>query len=1170
MIECHKRRWRDFAKFDVERVWGSNEIMELSRFLVLGAVARFCGAGSSFRSIVKLRCLLTLALAVLCSGFGVCQTLTTNWTAGAVQWRGGDNTLGLGGTKLNPYTVSSNGAYAIAFSGYGPQTMVVMKLPSYQVMWCKDVGNSESAAITADGSKIWVEVSIGGGSSRVEELNLLDGTPVMYNGSPKFVFTNNGQAVTACVGQELVLNSGGTFQVYDETTVAQLTPANPLSGWVGTSKYNGQWMDFDCQVTNLGGALGRLNFYNLRTGELLGNILTSTPNTFLLGTDPVGGLLVGFENSTSNTPLYYYSSLDEVWTGGPSSYVNQPNWGGYNPVLYGVGSLYSIPTASGSDPYGLVTFQDVSGLEDYVLYNSQSLNVLNSGILDATPMSSSLGLTDFMVSVGLSAGNSLLTLSGRLGTPTFRSYPVSSSGLGSPTPLNSLIDGGFNCLAVTSSPAGVVAGFDSIGVGNNAFPFSAGLLPENGGTLKWLSGTSCNCWIPRVSSDGNYLLAVEPFDGLYGITHGHLDVLNPITGTSLLAQPFDCEYQDARWIGDGQILAVNPNGSTQILNFTAPGTGEANGAISVSPTQYPFGFNTSGYSIGHVPFEVVTVPGASGAIATHYAVGISSTNYGQLACTSLDGTTPGTTTVLNNPVGGPAYPGNRVTALSNGQVAFFGLLNNTTLAWGFFQIQSGQLVWTRNITCPISIVLLGSPTFMGAISQDGTVAAFSQDQGSGVTGDPLAGNQVSLFRCSDGLPLGTSTTLDTGQDAIFSTDVNALYVADLSSSRLTEYEVPNWISYFGPGGTVSSGATGIGLKVTLTRPAGPKGVTVSLTYPAGVSGKTSLFFSSGMVSQSFPVSFVPVLSTTTYTVTATTTDQNVNLPMTTTFTETAPALVSVSYNPTSVGGGTTPTGTINVSGQLPSGAQIALTSSNPNVTVPSTVTTAAAGSTVTFTTGTAATTSPYTSTVKATFGGKTVSTVLGVNPTPIVFAVDSASVLGGDSLAATVTAAAPAPVGGLTYSVTSSSPSTLSVPSTVTIPQGSLKVDFSLNSNPVAVGSPVTVTVTPKGAASSFAVTQTVTVTPPLLIGAEFDPDTVVSGQSTALILLLSGPAAAGQTVSLSSNSSRLVVPATLTCQPGQVFQTFPFTTSGSGRGTAQVTVTVNGVSQAVTLTLTP
>jgi hypothetical protein len=90
------------------------------------------------------------------------------------------------------------------------------------------------------------------------------------------------------------------------------------------------------------------------------------------------------------------------------------------------------------------------------------------------------------------------------------------------------------------------------------------------------------------------------------------------------------------------------------------------------------------------------------------------------------------------------------------------------------------------------------------------------------------------------------------------------------------------------------------------------------------------------------------------------------------------------------------------------------------------------------------------------------------------------------------------------------------------------------------------------------------------LLDAALDPDTVASGQWTTLVLLLSGPTAAGQQVSLSSDSSRLVVPSTVTCQAGEFIQTFPFKTTGTGRGTAHLTVTVNGVSQTLTLTLTP
>ena len=128
-------------------------------------------------------------------------------------------------------------------------------------------------------------------------------------------------------------------------------------------------------------------------------------------------------------------------------------------------------------------------------------------------------------------------------------------------------------------------------------------------------------------------------------------------------------------------------------------------------------------------------------------------------------------------------------------------------------------------------------------------------------------------------------------------------------------------------------------------------------------------------------------------------------------------LYSIGFNPTSVNGGTSSTGTVTLSGAAPSGgAVVTLSSSGSAATVPANVTVAAGATTATFTVTTSAVTAATPVTISASYGGTTKTTLLTVNPATAAalssVALNPATVNGGASSTGTVTLSGAAPTGG--------------------------------------------------------------------------------------------------------------------------------------------------------------
>ena len=162
-----------------------------------------------------------------------------------------------------------------------------------------------------------------------------------------------------------------------------------------------------------------------------------------------------------------------------------------------------------------------------------------------------------------------------------------------------------------------------------------------------------------------------------------------------------------------------------------------------------------------------------------------------------------------------------------------------------------------------------------------------------------------------------------------------------------------------------------------------------------------------------------------------------------------PSLSSVGLNPSTITGGQSATGTVNLTGPTPSaGALVSLSSANPAASVPSSITIPANSSSASFTISTTTVTTTTVGNITATYSGASKSAILTVNP-PAPAAISSltlspSTIVGGSTATGTVTLTKAAPAGGIVVNLTSSNSIRAKVPATVLIPADALSQVFNI------------------------------------------------------------------------------------------------------------------------------
>ena len=396
---------------------------------------------------------------------------------------------------------------------------------------------------------------------------------------------------------------------------------------------------------------------------------------------------------------------------------------------------------------------------------------------------------------------------------------------------------------------------------------------------------------------------------------------------------------------------------------------------------------------------------------------------------------------------------------------------------------------------------------------------------------PAQSNSGTYVATAPIVPAPTSVVVRASEGGI---DVDGtLFIDDIDIASINFVPATDVVS-----GTVLDGT------VTLSREAGPDGFTVDLTTSnpdAGTLSTTTVTIPAGATtSPTFQFTAAVVATDQTTTVSASRpgyTTRSVDITV-------RAITATLAMNPASVVGGfQNSTGTITLSDPAPpTGIQFAVTSNNPAVTVPATVTVAGGATTATFTATTTEVNAAQTVTIRAEASAVVFDTAdLVVTPVALGLSLDPTSVLGGDSSTGTVTIGLPAPAGGFTLTLTSSN-AAATVPGSVTIAEGETSATFVINTTKVAADVSATITATTPAGTTATAVLQ---VRAPAIISFFIDPTLVVGPDSTfgtVTIETTAGPG--GVPVQISDDNANASAPATVVIPEGQDSVTFEITTN--------------------------
>lgn len=276
-------------------------------------------------------------------------------------------------------------------------------------------------------------------------------------------------------------------------------------------------------------------------------------------------------------------------------------------------------------------------------------------------------------------------------------------------------------------------------------------------------------------------------------------------------------------------------------------------------------------------------------------------------------------------------------------------------------------------------------------------------------------------------------------------------------------------------------------------------------------------------------------------------------------------LNTMTLNQSYVEGGTTVTGTVNLTAAAPAGgAVVTLSSNNGSATVPASVTVPAAAVSTNFNVNTTAPGSIQNATISATYLAVTRTQPLAVYPlyVPTSFNVSPSTIAAGGVVTGTVIINNPAPAGGITINITEST-SFLSAPASVNIAMANNNASFPIQTYNPAASITVAINVT-RGATT---ITRNITVTPLSMTSFTLSSNSIYGGTNVTGTVNLSVPAPVGLTIPVSDNSASVTSPAPMTFVTGNTSGTFTLVTYPTAT-THNATISVSKHGQTLTQTL--
>ena len=280
-----------------------------------------------------------------------------------------------------------------------------------------------------------------------------------------------------------------------------------------------------------------------------------------------------------------------------------------------------------------------------------------------------------------------------------------------------------------------------------------------------------------------------------------------------------------------------------------------------------------------------------------------------------------------------------------------------------------------------------------------------------------------------------------------------------------------------------------------------------------------------------------------------------------------PAVASLSVGQQRVSGGLGLLATVTIDAPAPAGGlQIDLSQSSTILDIPASIQIDEGQTTGTFDIDSAPVAIDTAVVVTATGGGESASTVLMIQaPMVSQLQLTPQSVIGGTSVTGLVLLGSPAPAGGATVALASTSLNA-TVPTSVVIAAGQYSAPFTVTTRSVAVDGSAVLSATAFGTR----VKSTLSILGPKVQMLQLPASTITSGISQlATVILTTAAPTGGKVVILSSSSVNVTVPASVTVLAGQTTATFLVASVAvTSQETATITATTNGSTGTANLTL--
>ena len=512
--------------------------------------------------------------------------------------------------------------------------------------------------------------------------------------------------------------------------------------------------------------------------------------------------------------------------------------------------------------------------------------------------------------------------------------------------------------------------------------------------------------------------------------------------------------------------------------------------------------------------------------------------------------------------------------------------NDTNAVRDIF-VRDRQVGTTTRVSVSTMGVQANAQCYGATISANGRFVVFYSIADNLVEGDTNGGTDVYVHDLVTHETSRTSVSTAGGQAngvsyhaAITAQGANVVFSS--GASNLIENDTNNvadifsrWVGfakYYLLGITVSpgsvSGGTATTGTVTLTNSA-PAGGAFLLLASSNTSVATvpfSVTIAGGNLSTTFPITTYPVTVTSSVTISGC---GNSNVASTT-LTVRAPAPLSVVPASPSVVGGNQTTGTVTLDSAAGASDVLVRMTDNSAFILMSTYCIVAAGQTSgdfnIWTYGVATSTA---GTISAYANGVTRTCVLTILPASFdLFWVSPTAVVGGNPSGGNARLDGKAPSGGVVVTLSSSDTSAAAMAASTTIAYGSNLKNFPISTFGVDITKNVTIT----GVALGVTKTATLQVRPATLFSITLLASTVQGGASTTATITMTGKTGPlGRTVSLSSNSSKVIVPSTVYVPPQKVAWTFQVQTQAvASSETYTITAVQGAVTKTVDITLTP